>query len=1507
MPLRGGQADKFGNRYEGRWTVFALLEVLEGKFDSIRLEPPGNAGDGAEFWLRKDSHFEYHQVKRQDINEGRWTLGSLQQKSVLTHFLSKLNDPAAACVFVSLQDAYQLRELAERAGQAQTFVEFESDYLKAKQQAANFSELCTHWANCTRQDMYEKLRRIQVRAIDEVTLQTLLEWKLETLVEGVTPATITASLAQFALDKVGYELTAHDLWQKLESLSCRRRNWANDTNVLAAVEQANKRYLDNLQAETINGTIILRDEARAAVEKATANPNVRNILLAGEAGAGKSCVIAQTTTQLQALGWPVLVFRLDRLTPTQLPNEIGRQLGLPGSPAHVLATIAQGRDCVLVIDQLDAVSLVSGRHPEFFDCVNEIIQQALIHPKMRLALGCRKFDIDNDHRLRRLAEKTYGAEVIQVSRLSHDTIRQVVSDLGLDAQRLTVRQFDLLSVPLHLNLLARIAEDVSTDVLNFETVKNLYDHYWRYKQTQVTQRLGRSLQWTQVLDTLCEFMSASQVLSVPINQLDDYESDAQALVAEHVLTLDNGRYAFFHESFFDYVFARRFVGRGQPLTDLLLSNEQHLFRRAQVRQILLHERETDRTHYLTELQSLLTHPNVRFHLKQVVFALLATLSDPAEQEWEIIAPLLDDYDNPLRIEAWILLNQPPAWIGLLDSLGLIERWLGEPSDEERVNRTVQSLASAQKALPERVAELLEPYVGISEGWNNRLRYVMQRGDKAAGRRFFDLFLRLIDEGVLDDARNEFFANGDFWMLTYSLPKERPDWAAEVVGHYCQRHLERSIATEEPNPFVNPLGILDSQHDDRYLTEAAEGAPLQFVEQVLPFMLRVMQLTARTEGEPPWRDDAWCFRFIGDGYSFRHALLTAMERALCLLAANEPEAFTPFAAQLRQSEFETSQFLLIRAYAANGERFADEAAEYLYSNPARFRTGYAENSHWASRQLIEAITPYCADAHLLKLEEALLDYYPDWERLVDKDSQRRRGYYQFELLDGIAAARQSDRVKRRLGEWRRKFNCQTVEPPKGMEEGFVSSPIPEEAASKMTDEQWLKAIAKHDTKERPFRERDDFLVGGAHQLAGVLESQAKRDPARFAKLACRFPLSTNTCYFDAILRGVADVDLEPTLLTELCEYCHQIPQRPCGRWICWLVGKQAQQALPECVIDIIAWYAVEDSDPKAELWRVDAGGGKLYYNGEIEAHAINTVRGSAAETIASLLFADINRLHQLLPVMKKIVHDPSLAVRSCATEALTAMLNYDRNVAVELFLRLCDAEDDLLQTRGIERFLRYGLRTHYQALVPILERMLNCDFEKARTAGARLACLTSLGEEAARDLAQRCLSGNEADRIGAAQVFAANLRSARYRAYCEASLSTLFNDPAKKVREEAARCFSHFKGAELAGYTDLLNSFVVSEAFTDNHRNLFHALEKTTAKLPEITCQVCERFIETAGGDAADVQTHAAAESYQVTELLVRTYRQHQTEAIQSRCLDLLDRLAQARVIGIEKAFTEFER
>src|SRR5205085_2491548 len=107
----------------------------------------------------------------------------------------------------------------------------------------------------------------------------------------------------------------------------------------------------------------------------------------------------------------------------------------------------------------------------------------------------------------------------------------------------------------------------------------------------------------------------------------------------------------------------------------------------------------------------------------------------------------------------LLYRQP--WFEIADYEGAVEARLR--SDDERVvDRVIGVLRAAQRWSPARVAELVEPFVGLSEQWNRRLVALAQWSDLGSDRRFFDLVLRLIDEGVLDDARGAIASNADFW-------------------------------------------------------------------------------------------------------------------------------------------------------------------------------------------------------------------------------------------------------------------------------------------------------------------------------------------------------------------------------------------------------------------------------------------------------------------------------------------------------------------------------------------------------------------------------------------------------------------------------------------------------------------------------------------------------------------------------------------------------------------------
>ncbi|MFW5664120.1 MAG: hypothetical protein ACOC2Z_00985, partial [Coleofasciculus sp.] len=300
--------------------------------------------------------------------------------------------------------------------------------------------------------------------------------------------------------------------------------------------------------------------------------------------------------------------------------------------------------------------------------------------------------------------------------------------------------------------------------------------------------------------------------------------------------------------------------------------------------------------------------------------------------------------------------------------------------------------------------------------------------------------------------------------------------------------------------------------------------------------------------------------------------------------------------------------------------------------------------------------------------------------------------------------------------------------------------------------------------------------------------------------------------------------------------------------------------------------------------------------------------SAVSAIAKLIFADKNRAAYFKEPLQQIVQDSSLAIRACAIEALTAMLNYDRDLAVNLFQQLCDTEDELLGTKTIEYFLYYALPTHFVDLAPILERMIMSELPKVVKIGSRQACVASLNIEEARWLAKLCLSGTEAHRMAAAEVFVANFRPAHFRDFCENALRQLFNDASNKVQFQAVRCFSHFEGKELDDYVSLVESFVNSSAFDTHYDKVIHALEKTTAKLPDdVTYQICDRVLDGLRSNDANIRYHSALKADGISSLLVKLYSQTKKLKLQSRCLDLVDLIAKNENYELTKTLTEYER
>lgn len=720
MPLPGGAADKLGNRYELWWTALQVLNVLHGEWDSIRIEPPGE--DKAEFVLTREGIRSFHQAKRSAPN-GKWSLAELAapKVGVLQGIERILRDPDCQYTFVSSSDSRELAELAERAKASESPSEFKERFLNSKEQKQNLKRLRQSWNDCDDQTVWDCLRRIEVRTLDEASLkeQNLLGEQTLFLAK---PGNVCSEILKYLLDSVHKTRLRADIVAHLSAAGYPLRHVFSLIQAKHIVDEISRKYLQGTRSRLINGTLVNRD----VTGQLTANLGAigTDNVLTGRAGTGKTGCVVELIEKLHKDGVPVLAFRLDRIDPVDSTLDLGRKLGLEESPAILLAAAAEASGAaVLVIDQLDAISTTSGRTTGFFDTVEALLREVRAvrtRMAMHVVVVCREFDWKNDYRLRKLVGQ--GHSHWPIGDFSIAQVRSSLSSVGHNTEAMPNRTLELLRLPQNLSL---FLESAFPSDRPLHTTIELYEHYWKFKRRAVNERATPTQDhWQPAIQILVDGMTESQQLSIRQELLDSIPSDyAEQMISEGVITLIGNRVGFGHESFFDYCFARQFIVTGKSLVHFLLTTEQHLFRRAQVRQVLQYLHEDESPRFCKELDELVHHDRIRSHLKDLALAIAAGSASISATEWDLwlilIGPHLEAVRNRRNSDELASL----AWKHFFSSSSLFKYGLQHRLAESWITSTDQPIADLglsylrmhESRFSSEVAALLTPLKGVPNG------------------------------------------------------------------------------------------------------------------------------------------------------------------------------------------------------------------------------------------------------------------------------------------------------------------------------------------------------------------------------------------------------------------------------------------------------------------------------------------------------------------------------------------------------------------------------------------------------------------------------------------------------------------------------------------------------------------------------------------------------------------------------------------------------------------------
>lgn len=365
----------------------------------------------------------------------------------------------------------------------------------------------------------------------------------------------------------------------------------------------------------------------------------RLALLYGKAGIGKSIVMHDLLEELQSnRDYLVLGLKSDQIE--FVDTEVLRQnIHLAKPIEKVIEEMAQKyKRVILLIDQIDALSLSLSSNRTPLRSLLKLIGQIQHIPKVRVVISCRPYDLEYDPLLDNLCVNNKW----ELKEFTKDQVEDILNKNNCKEQ-MNDNLLRFLGNPLHLYLFLKIKpEEQLTDPLSTDL---LYHQLWRKYVLDDSVRKVNKDRLLALLDKIVVSMYERQELSLHIGGFEtNFSAESQYLLTnELLLKTKSNQIQFFHQTLFDYVYARRFIEQGRNLLEVLRDQHQGLFSRAAVKSILTFLRDQNRGEYINVVNQLLYSKGddgkdlYRYHLKSLALSNMAYFEAPLVEEKNLIS------------------------------------------------------------------------------------------------------------------------------------------------------------------------------------------------------------------------------------------------------------------------------------------------------------------------------------------------------------------------------------------------------------------------------------------------------------------------------------------------------------------------------------------------------------------------------------------------------------------------------------------------------------------------------------------------------------------------------------------------------------------------------------------------------------------------------------------------------------------------------------------------------
>lgn len=1015
------------------------------------------------------------------------------------------------------------------------------------------------------------------------------------------------------------------------------------------------------EIKNIPNSHIFRKEVKTLYEKVISelpeNKKKSNIIvLAGDAGCGKTGIMKDLYLKLSDENIPVLAIKTDKYENLTSLDSLQSQLNLQDSIINQINTLTREFEkVVLLLDQIDAINYFQSSKTNAWITYRSLFHKLRSNDKLRIIISIRVFDLETDFDFKELGE--FNKVIVQ--KLDKKDVSQLLKYKNIVFNNLPDSLQDLLLLPNNLDIFCKI----DTSKLNFSELINinaLYNELWKQKVSSCPKvfRLNDN-KCQKLIFNICEnIYYQSNKLSISDEFfIDDFSEEISYLKSCGILVKHEGQLEFFHSKFFEFGLAKSFVNQKKLLLDYIQENNQLLEIRPILRTVLELQNGSFLRDFYNNCTQILINNEIRLHIKLLVIDALAFKHLVIDKDIEIVENIVFKNDFYRKYFLEKVIGQD--WLSYFLSKNLLNELI--QNNEINLCRWICSRYISTERIE--IINFLKYQLTDFQDKSNfvlALLYDLKVWDNPLA---FELF----DEHYKDNVNDSLLFHIYEEVVTFN-----PEW---VIQKFDVESKKRMI--DDDNLSIDIQHKFEYQHRELF-KKLFEQAP----ELTFQYSLRLIEDIIKSKSYNDNGSDLihdYTFGTFRDSDKDNRSFIGMFSDFIKKQAELQSDIFKSFIRSHSKSKSLTILELLINGFVANPHSFSDDFFEFIIFFNKQKGFSFDDKIHYKIRRILSELftefNNYQKETTIQIILSTELYYAQDIHEYHGKKRHYLKLYgeakYKYLSAIPINELRCFAEAQKIFKELQRKFGKVKDEKPRDFVLRGVPPPLKGNAYDKMSFKDWEKSfsIFNGEKPEDSFSDRGSFT-----EHARAFKQKVIQEPTKFVsfieKLVSEFKVHQE--YIIEGLNGLIDAKHSTSEVKPLFKMAMwKFTERNYILYATWMVRYFVNDNLiDEEILNFLGFHAQNHTDPEKD----SDDENKLQ-------HGINTVRGSIADKITFMNGYEAFET-QIFNIAETLSNDNVSSVRVALVYHLHYLVHLNADRTINIFKKIIETNEPSILKAGL---------------------------------------------------------------------------------------------------------------------------------------------------------------------------------------------------------------------------------